>query len=273
MLELHSFHRIWCLAKFELVRMFLTKRGAIAIAAFAMAWFFILYYAVSRADELVSSDLFVTIAHQVVSSAGIQALLSWPVPELSMFWVMAIYSFPLFSLIASSDQTCADRTRGTLRFIALRATRTEILIGRFSGQVLILMVLIASTLFATLLMASYREASLFFVGLMKSLSLFQNILIAVMPFIALMSFFNSFIRSSRLAIIVSFLFFGLTPLVISFIEYKLGLNTYLNYLIPGVQLSDVINQKNALLSGYFIPLAQTCGYLLVGNIIMKRSSL
>ncbi|MCW8832345.1 MAG: hypothetical protein OQK03_03405, partial [Colwellia sp.] len=68
MLELHSFHRIWCLAKFELVRMFLTKRGAIAIAAFAMAWFFILYYAVSRADELVSSDLFVTIAHQVVSS-------------------------------------------------------------------------------------------------------------------------------------------------------------------------------------------------------------
>jgi len=273
MLELHSFHRILCLAKFELVRMFLTKRGGIAIAAFATAWFLILYYAISTADDLVSSDTFVTIAYQVISGAGMRELLSWPVPELSVFWVMAVYSFPLFSLVAASDQTCADRSRGTLRFIALRATRTEILFGRFLGQVLILAVLIASTLIATLLMASYRDASLFFVGLIKSLDLFQSILIAVMPFIALMAFFNSFIRSARLAIIVSFLFFGLIPLVIAFIEYKLGVNTFLTYLIPGVQLSDVINQNNLLLNGYFIPLAQVFGYLFAGNIIMKRSSL
>ncbi len=273
MLELHSFHRIWCLARFELVRMFLTKRGGIAIAAFATAWLFILYYAISTADELISSDLFVTIAYQVFSGASMRELLSWPVPELSVFWVVAVYSFPLFALVATSDQTCADRSRGTLRFIALRSTRTEILFGRFLGQVLILAVLIACTLIATVLMASYRDASLFFVGLVKSLNLFHNILIAVMPFIALMAFFNSFIRSARLAIIVSFLFFGLIPLGIAFLEYKLGLNTYLTYLIPGVQLSDVINQKNVFLSSYIIPLAQVCGYLLVGNIIMKRSSL
>jgi ABC-type transport system involved in multi-copper enzyme maturation permease subunit len=238
-----------------------------------MAWFFILYYAVSTADELVSSDLFITIASQIFSGATMREILSWPVPELSVFWVMAVYTFPIFSLIASSDQTCADRSRGTLRFIALRATRGEILFGRFLGQVLILAVLIACTLIATLLMASYRDASLFFVGLIKSLDIFQNIIIAVMPFIALMAFFNSFIRSARLAIIVSFLFFGLIPIVIAFIEYQLGFNTYLTYLIPGVQLSDVINLKNVFLSGYVIPLAQVCGYLFLGNIIMKRSSL
>ena len=273
MLELHSFHRIWCLAKFELVRMFLTKRGGIALAAFATAWFFILYYGISTANELVSSDIFVNIAYQIFSGASMRELLSWPVAELSVFWVVAVYSFPIFSLVAASDQTCADRSRGTLRFIALRATRAEILFGRFLGQVLILAVLIACTLIATLLMASYRDASLFFVGLIKSLDIFKSILIAVMPFIALMAFFNSFIRSARLAIIVSFLFFGLIPLVIAFIEYKSGLNTYLTYLLPGVQLSDVINQKNLLINGYFIPLAQVCGYLLLGNIIMKRSSL
>jgi len=253
--------------------MFLTKRGGIALAAFATAWFFILYYGISTANELVSSDIFVNIAYQIFSGASMRELLSWPVAELSVFWVVAVYSFPIFSLVAASDQTCADRSRGTLRFIALRATRAEILFGRFLGQVLILAVLIACTLIATLLMASYRDASLFFVGLIKSLDIFKSILIAVMPFIALMSFFNSFIRSARLAIIASFLFFGLIPIVIAFIEYKLGLNTYLTYLIPGVQLSDVINQKNLLFSGYFIPLAQVCGYLLAGNIIMKRSSL
>jgi len=273
MLELHSFHRIWCLAKFELVRMFLTKRGGIAIAAFSTAWFLILYYAISTADVLVSSDIFVTVAHQIISAAGMSELLSWPVPELSVFWVMAVYSFPIFSLVAASDQTCADRSRGTLRFIALRATRAEILVGRFLGQALILAVLIACTLIATLLMASYRDVSLFFVGLIKSIDLFQSILIAVMPFIALMAFLNSFIRSARLAIIVSFLFFGIIPLVIAFVEYKLGFNTFLTYLIPGVQLSDVINQKNVFLSSYVIPLAQACGYLLIGNVVMKRSAL
>jgi len=273
MLELHSFHRIWCLAKFELVRMFLTKRGGIALAAFATAWFLILYYAISTAVDLVSSDIFITIAHQIISAAGMRELLSWRVAELSVFWVMAVYSFPIFSLVAASDQTCADRSRGTLRFIALRATRAEILFGRFLGQVLILAILIACALIATVLMASYRDASLFFVGLVKSLYVFKNILIAVMPFIALMAFINSFIRSARLAIVVSFLFFGLTPTLIAFIEYKLGLNTYLTYLIPGVQLSDVINQRDLLFNEYFIPLAQVCGYLLVGNIIMKRSSL
>ncbi len=273
MLELHSFHRIWCLAKFELVRMFLTKRGAMAIAAFATAWFLILYYVISTANDLVSSDTFVTIAYQVFSGATMREILSWPVPELAVFWVVAVYSFPIFALIATSDQTCADRSRGTLRFIALRATRAEILFGRFMGQVLILAVLIACTLTATLLMASFRDASLFFVGLIKAMDIFKSILIAVMPFVALMAFFNSFLRSARLAIIVSFLFFVIIPLIIAFIEYKLGINTYITYLVPGVQLSDVINQKNLLLNSYVIPIAQVCGYLLVGSVIMKRSSL
>ena len=88
-----------------------------------------------------------------------------------------------------------------------------------------------------------------------------------------MAFFNSFISSARLAIIVSMLFFGVIPLLIAFIEYKLGMNTYLTYLIPGVQLSDLINQKNLIISSYVIPLVQTCGYLLVANVVMKRSAL
>ncbi|NQY65033.1 MAG: hypothetical protein HRT38_15140 [Alteromonadaceae bacterium] len=137
MLELQGIQRIWCLAKFELVRLFMTKRGALALAAFVTVWSFILYYAIGSAVEYVASKSTQTIGYMLLSAEGMDKLLKWPVPELIVYWVLAVYSFPMFSLIASSDQTCTDRTRGTLRFISLRATRAEILLGRFLGQGLI----------------------------------------------------------------------------------------------------------------------------------------
>ncbi|NQY66058.1 MAG: hypothetical protein HRT38_20745 [Alteromonadaceae bacterium] len=133
--------------------------------------------------------------------------------------------------------------------------------------------LIAVTLIATLSIAAYRDASLLFVGLGEAFYVYINILFVVLPFIALMSFFNSFTRSSRLVVIVTLLFFSIVPLIIGFIEYKLGINTYFSYILPGGHLSDIINQKDLLMSTYVIPVMQMCGYLLLGNIVMKRSSL
>ncbi|NQY35501.1 MAG: ABC transporter permease subunit [Alteromonadaceae bacterium] len=273
MLELQGLQRIWCLAKFELVRLFMTKRGALALAAFVTVWLFILYYAIGSAVEYVSSKTTQTIGYTLLSAEGMDKLLNWPVAELIVYWVLAMYSFPMFSLIASSDQTCTDRTRGTLRFISLRVTRAEILLGRFLGQVLILAVLIAVTLIATLSIAAYRDPSLLLVGMGEAFYVYKNILIAVLPFIALTSFFNSFTRSSRLVVIVTLLFFTIIPLIIAFIEYKLGMNTYLSYILPGGQISDVINQKELFMSNYVVPVMQMCGYLFLGHIVMKRSSL
>ena len=268
-----SFQRAWSLARFELIRLFFTKRGGLALAAFATAWCLILYYPVSSAADMVSSGAFKDMAAQLFGTLGMSQLLTWQSPELAIYWLVAAYSFPLFSLYAASDQTCADRTRGTLRFISLRASRTEILLGRFFGQVVILFLLMLLTLVAVVVMAVYRDSGVFAQTSVQGLVLLKDLVIAVLPFIALMSFFNSFIRSARLALVVCLLFFGLTPVFIALLESQVGALSALNYLLPGIQLKDVIGQQTLELKTYLIPLGQTFVYLLAGDVIMRRSRL
>ena len=275
MLSPHHFQlniwRIWALIKFELIRLFFTKRGMLAVLAFATAWFIILYYPVNSAVSIVSSEGFKDMAKQMFGVLGLSELLNWPVSELALYWLIAIYSFPVFALIASSDQTCADRTRGTLRFISLRASRNEILFGRFLGQVLIISTLILLTLLATVVMATWRDTSLFIPALTKSLYLFKELLIAVLPFIALMAFFNSFLRSAKLTAVITLLFFGLGSIFISILEYQAPIAIHLNYLFPGMQLDAVVGQQGLDMSHYVIPLIQTVAYLTLASIFMKRS--
>ena len=268
-----SFQRTWSLAWFELIRLFFTKRGGLAIAAFATVWCLILYFPISSAAAMVSSDSFKDMAQQLFGALGLTELLSWQPPELAIYWLVAAYSFPLFSLYAASDQTCADRTRGTLRFISLRATRTEILLGRFFGQVIIISLLMLLTLVAVICMAVYRDSGVFLAGSFKGMLLLKELFIAVLPFIALMSFFNSFIRSARVSLIACMLFFSLMPVFLSVLSYQLSAISVLNYLIPGMQLSEVINQQSVVLTNYLIPLGQTILYLFAADFIMRRSAL
>lgn len=268
-----SLHRTGALIQFELVRVFSTKRGALAMAAFASVWFLILYYAVSSAAELLSSAQFKGMIEQAFGALGLSQLLTWEVAELAVYWLVAAYFFPFFALYTSSDQTCADRSRGTLRFISMRARRSEIVLGRYLGQLLIVMVFIAMTLLATVLMAAYRDSQLLLPGLIKAGHVYIDLVFVVLPFIALMSFFNSFIRSSRLVLVVAMLFFAVLPLLIYLLGSWFSMASQLNYLIPGMQLSDISGQQQAMNVGYLIPLLQTLGYLTLTDLIMKRSAL
>ncbi|MFT5758018.1 MAG: Cu-processing system permease protein [Alteromonadaceae bacterium] len=269
----NNYKRIWILARFELTRLFLTKRGIIALAAFATVWFIILYYLVSSAVTIVSSQSFQEIAKQLFGALGLADLLNWPVPELAIYWLIAAYLFPSFALFSASDQTCSDRTRGTLRFISLRATRAEIIFGRFLGQVLITEILLAVTIVATVLMASYRDFSLLGQGIYQAISLFINLSIIVMPFIALMTLLNSFLQSSKMAIVVCTLIFGLGPFIISIIAYQLPIAEKLNHVFPGGQIAELLGRSEIAFTHYSLPIIQTILFLIMANIIMKRTSL
>lgn len=273
MLIQQSISRAWCLATFEMVRLFFTKRGLLALAAFATVWFVILRYPVNSAVSIVSSEDFRQMAMQMFGVLGLSELLTWKVPELAIYWLVALYSFPVFALFAASDQTCSDRTRGTLRFITLRSTRNEVVFGRFIGQLLIVTALIALTLLATVAMATYRESALFLPGLSKAALLFKELVLAVLPFIALMAFLNSFIRSSKLAIVMCVLFYGVGSALIAILSHYLPYSEYLFYIYPGFQLNDVIGQQSFSISNYVTPLIQTVCYLAAASYVMKRSAL
>lgn len=272
MTQLHP-KRLAQIAQFELVRLFLTKRGLLAVAAFAICWLLILRYPIAQSVTLISSPDFADLARQAFGAIGISKLLDWPESELAVYWLIALFSFPSFCLFLCSDQTVGDRQRGTLRFLSLRATRSEIIIGRFLGQLLILAALLFVTLMATVAMLGYREPSLLLSGLSRSFMLLFYLLVAVMPFIALMSFLNTFARSSRLAFVLAILFFAGGNIVIGLLTWQWPAFEVLNYIFPGYQLDLMAGQRAGITLALGLPLLQTAVLLIAGERIFARSSL
>ncbi|MED5513822.1 MAG: ABC transporter permease subunit [Pseudomonadota bacterium] len=272
MTQLHP-KRLAQIAQFELVRLFLTKRGLLAVAAFAICWLLILRYPIAQSVTLISSPDFADFARQAFGAIGISKLLDWPESELAVYWLVALFSFPSFCLFLCSDQTVGDRQRGTLRFLSLRATRSEIIIGRFLGQLLILAALLFVTLMATVAMLGYREPSLLLSGLSRSFMLLFYLLVAVMPFIALMSFLNTFARSTRLAFVLAILFFAGGNIVIGLLTWQWPAFEVLNYIFPGYQLDLMAGQRAGVTLALGLPLLQTAVLLVAGERIFARSSL
>lgn len=268
-----SLSRVWCLISFEIVRLFNNKRGLLALLAFATIWFIILFYFVSSASAIVTSPSSESMASQLFSALGLSALLDWPVAEYAIYWLVAVYFFPSFTLLVCSDQICSDKHRGTLRFITLRTTRTELVLGRFLGQLLIMAILILMTSVATMLLASVRDSALLLPSFQIGATLFVELIIVVMPFIALMSLLNVLVNSARLAIVTATLIFALGPLVLAFINYQFGQTFYLNWLFPGDQIGSILSQSGAVASQYTLPLVQTVMLLIVSHLLMKRASL
>ena len=256
-----------------MVRLFNTKRGLLALLAFATIWFIILYYFVSSAASIVTSNAFESMAHQLFGALGLSALLDWPVSEYAIYWLVAVYFFPVFSVLACSDQICSDKQRGTLRFITLRSTRLELIAGRYLGQLLIVSILIMLTIAATVILASVRDMALFGESVIIGAKLAFELLIVVMPFIALMSLLNIIVSSARMAIVVATLFFGLGPLIIAFIKYQLGQEFYLNLIFPGGQINSILSQNGLDGSHYILPLIQTVVLLTCSHILMKRAAI
>lgn len=265
--------RIGCLVSFEFLRLFKTKRGLLALLAFATIWFIILYYFVSSASAIVMSPSFESMAQQLFGALGLSALLAWPVAEFAIYWLVAIYFFPSFSLLVCSDQFCSDKHRGTLRFITLRSTRAELILGRYLGQVLIMAILILLTIIATTVLASVRDFTLLAASLQIGARLSFELMIVVMPFIALMTLLNTIVNSARLAIVAATLFFALGPLIVAYIKYQFGQTFYLPLLFPGQQIDSILSQTSLSTNAYLLPVLQTFMLLIASHFMMKRAAL
>jgi ABC-type transport system involved in multi-copper enzyme maturation permease subunit len=253
--------------------LFGSKRGLITLAAFACIWFVIYYYIISSASNFVTSDTFKDIIHQAFGQLNLLKVLEWQLPQLSIYWLIAAYILPVFALSFSSDQTCSDRERGTLRFILLRCTRTELLLGRFIGQVLIMCALTAITLLVSILLGVFDGIEASGQLMATALKVFGHLVLIVLPFIASMTLINSFVKSAKMSIVIYILLYILGGLLINMIGYFIVDVSGLFYLYPGEQIDRVLGFEAKVFDQYLLPLIQTVMYLIVANILIKRASL
>ena len=145
--------RVALLAANEVRRTLASRRGLWSVGAFALLWTLVLVYLVRPAGRLDAAGggggagtLLVAVAERF----GLESLLAWPSAQLAAGWVAALYLLPVVVLSAAVDQVASDRARGTLRYLVLRASRTEILLGRWLGQAVVQLALVAVALGSTL---------------------------------------------------------------------------------------------------------------------------
>lgn len=261
-------------AGFELRRLWLTRRGLMTLAATAVIWFFLLRYAIAPASDLISADGFQQFFRDIFGSSGLTQLFAWPAPELAIYWVLSLLLLPTFCLFFTANQLCSDLERGTLRFLALRSSRLSIVLGRFSGQMLVQGCLILLSLAATLSLAAWREGGISIAMLSAALVIAVNLLLVLLPFTALMSCFSALVRSSRLAVSLAIVCLGLAFALLSwFIFYFPDFLFLLGYL-PGTQVVQLLPLQGwVTLQHALLPLAQTAVLLTVATLLLKRKML
>ena len=265
------FNHLLLISQFELKRGFATRKGLLSLVTFAVVWYFILLYPLHFAAELLVQEKSLTSFFDFLGFGSIQ---QWPIPEFGIFWQFALLIFPMLSITVSADQTCSDRERGTLRFIVLRSSRDSLFFGRFAGVMIIQALLISAAALSTLVLVLYRDAALFSSALPDLLVVTVNLILAVLPFTAMMAALSAKVKSARQATVWAILIWTFLAGIISVFAYYLPVLSFFKLLVPGYQLSDL-----AQLSGWqtlklaYVPLLQSLILLSLGRWIMARQAL
>jgi len=205
---------------------------------------------------------------------GFSSIQQWPIPEFGVFWHFALLIFPMLSITLAADQTCSDCERGTLRFIVVRSSRDSVFFGRFAGILVIQALLISASALSTIALVLYRDAALFSSALPDLLVVTVNLILAVLPFTAMLAALSAKVKSARQATVWAILIWTFLAGIISGFAYYLPTLTFLKLLVPGYQLSDL-----AELSGWqtqqlaYVPLLQSLILLALGRWIMARQAL
>ena len=264
---------VWLISQFELTRLFLTKRGAVLLAAFAIVWFLILKYPVSYSVGILGNESFGENITVFSSQLNLDYLLQWAYSEVAVYWLFAIFIFPFIAVLMTSDQTASDATRGTIRFFLLRTSRNQLLFGRFIGQLIIISILIALTMFAAFAMGVWREPGSALTAIPQLLLVASNLVLVCLPFIALMALFNSWIQSSKLSVVFTIILLPIVTGIISWLSGHISMLEHLLMAIPGVQLTDTVQMASFHYSSITIPLVQTAAYLGLAQFVLTRKAL
>lgn len=268
------FPHLLLISQFELKRFFATRKGFLSLLTFVVVWYFILWYPLRfAADMLVQGKGFMEGA-SFFDFIGLSSLQHWAIPEFSVYWHFALFIFPMLSITLAADQTCSDRERGTLRFITLRSSRSSVFFGRFAGVMMIQTVLISATALATLALVLYRDATLFSAALPNLAAISISVVLAVLPFTAMMAALSATVKSVRQATVWAILIWTFLAGILNILAYYLPALAFFKCLIPGYQISALteLSEWKTLQLAY-IPLLQSLILLAAGRWIMTKQAL
>ncbi len=274
--------RILVLARAEVQRFVGSRRGLVSLLAFCLLWYAALTWFVLPAGRLASGGAGAGIDVLLDEYLSLGNLLRWPAQEYAAWWVAALYLLPFVSVVASADQIASDRARGTLRYLILRASRLEILAGRFLGQALIMAVATLVTMLSTLALVWYQHQSLVpntrwagedgvvpIVGL-AALALWMTLL----PWISLMALVSALARTPSQATRYALIIWIVLSIAAAWLSSRWGSNVVLDHLLPGSPVRTLLSRigSEAMVPAS-IGLLHAAVFLVAAALVMCRRDL
>ena len=265
---------VWLIAQQELLASFASKRGLFVTSIFILMWTWLLFDPISFAAEAMKNSDRDSLVLTVLSLMGLESLKNWLLAEFAVYWVVALYLFPAFSLLMAADQMISERKRGGLRFLTLRCSRGQIFLGRFLGHMLIQVSLLMVTLGITYLLLFINNSQYWLQGVQLLPLLLFNLILVISPFVALMSLLSVVMNSVRMASLVAVILLLLGGWVINITASYFPFLSLLNYWIPGVQIAQMAQlSPSAALLILWNPAMQTLGFLVLGYGLFKRQEI
>ena len=236
-----------------------SRRGLLSVLGFALLWALVLVYLVRPAGALDAGagtggpdgPGIGALVRGLAERAGLEALLAWPSSALAAGWIAALYLLPAVALVAAVDQTASDRARGTLRYLVLRASRTEISLGRFAGQALVQAALVIAALGSTLALVAVDAPDRLAGSLGAAAPAALALWLSLLPWVGLASLVSALAPSARRATLLALLaWIALSWLAAAgagLIEragppegWRAAAGTALEYLVPGAAVDALL---------------------------------
>jgi len=265
---------MFSIAKNEFARLFYSRHGWLAIIALGLIWGLFLNYVIRPAARYLSAPDLGVFFEAMLERIGSSSLSNWQSTEMALYWVFALYLLPFFTMISAADQIASDKTRGTMRFFVLRASRTQIFLGRFIGQYCIQLLVILFTVLSVLALISFNAPENLSAAMAEVPVVCVNLALVLLPYVALMALVSVLSSTARQATLFAIVGWIVLWFLLGYIQRQFGPFPILDWVLPGSQLGSLVR-----LSGWDtmnlapIPLMHTIVLLALGWFAMRRCDL
>jgi len=265
---------VFSIAKNEWARLFMSKHGWLAIITFGLVWGIFLFYVIRPAARYISSADVGIIFELLLPRIDTGTLGLWQSKEIGLYWVFALYLLPFFTMVSAADQIASDKTRGTLRFLVLRASRTQIFFGRFIGQYFVQLLVILVTLLSVFALIALNSPDALGNAIDEAPVVVANLALVLLPYVAMMALFSVLAKTAKQATLFAIVGWIVLWFTLGYVQNTFGPFSILDWVLPGSQFVSLLRLPGwETLSLAPIPLLQTVVLLFFGWLAMQRCEL
>ncbi len=231
---------LFTLAGREVGRLTGSTRGLLTLLAFALLWALVFLYVILPAAGWLENPEIGSLAGMMLERAGLERMESFGSPELALYWFIAPWLLPLFAISLAADQIASDKARGTLRFLVLRTSRSSVLLGRFLGQCMVMLLVVITTLGSVLVAVALNSPQQWPRAAALILPVITNEFLVLLPYVALMSLMSVLARSARQATLFTIVAWIAVSLLSGWVQARYGPVPWLDWVLPGSQISSLV---------------------------------